>query len=278
MATWDTLFNYKYQAVAKFLLCLPDVSCVWRWQSLNGFTCERTKTIPVSLTKIPTLHRIAAGRNFEPRWRYGVGSGFVIVGSGMFLSGVWVGFLTTLRVGVGFFVRFPKSNWIIFLIAPSDWEFLLKLYNFFWNFCWSRDFLLYTTIYIDFNSQTPFFCVKESEWGVGSRESESEILEWSETELGVGIGNLGKVGVVVGVGYFTFDSATLVVTEGTLLEHVCQSVGCHGRHSRRPGLGRCRRSIGERRNWLHPLGYIVVSPSRDFVLHPQLSTVSNLAR
>jgi len=32
------------------------------------------------------------------------------------------------------------------------WEFLLKWYSFFWNFCWNREFLLCTTISIDFSS------------------------------------------------------------------------------------------------------------------------------
>ena len=49
-----------------------------------------------------------------------------------------------------------------------------------------------------------------------------------------------------------------VVTSGTFLEHVCPAVGCPGRNSRRPGLVWCRRSIGERRSWLFPLGYATV--------------------
>jgi len=44
------------------------------------------------------------------------------------------------------------------------------------------------------------------------------------------------------------------MTLGTFLEHVCPAVGCSGRNSRRPGLGWCRRSIGDRRSWLFPLG------------------------
>ena len=44
-----------------------------------------------------------------------------------------------------------------------------------------------------------------------------------------------------------------VVTAGTFLEHVCPAAGCPGRNSRRPGLGWCRRSIGERRSWVFPL-------------------------
>jgi len=44
-----------------------------------------------------------------------------------------VGFLTTLGVGVGFFVRLRlrMSNWIIFYITLQNWEFLLKWYNLF---------------------------------------------------------------------------------------------------------------------------------------------------
>jgi len=45
-----------------------------------------------------------------------------------------------------------------------------------------------------------------------------------------------------------------VVTTGTFLEHVCLTVSCPGQNSRRPGLGCCRRSIGERRSWLFSLG------------------------
>jgi len=56
-----------------------------------------------------------------------------------------IGFLTTLRVGVGFFC----STWLIFYITLLSWEFLLKWYNFLWNFCWNREFLLCTTISIE---------------------------------------------------------------------------------------------------------------------------------
>jgi len=45
---------------------------------------------------------------------------------------------------------------------------------------------------------------------------------------------------------------------GTFLEYVCPAVGCPGRNWRRQGLGWCRRFIGERRNWLLPLGYRTV--------------------
>ena len=67
-----------------------------------------------------------------------------------------------------FFVPLRMSNCIIFYITLLNWEFLLKWYNFFWNFCWNRGLLLCTTISIDFNSQISFPYVKESE---------SEILE-----------------------------------------------------------------------------------------------------
>jgi len=49
-----------------------------------------------------------------------------------------------------------------------------------------------------------------------------------------------------------------VVTAGTFQEHACRGVDCPGRNSRRPGLGWCQRSIGERRSWLFPLGYTTV--------------------
>jgi len=44
------------------------------------------------------------------------------------------------------------------------------------------------------------------------------------------------------------------VAARSFLGHVCPAVGCPGRNSRRPGLGWCRRSNSERRNWLFPLG------------------------
>jgi len=49
-----------------------------------------------------------------------------------------------------------------------------------------------------------------------------------------------------------------VVTVGNFVEHACPAVGRPGRNSRRPCQGLCRRSIGERRNWLFPLGYTTV--------------------
>jgi len=49
-----------------------------------------------------------------------------------------------------------------------------------------------------------------------------------------------------------------VMTAGTFLGHVCPTVGCPGRGSRRPGLGWCWHSNGERRNWLFPLGCTIV--------------------
>jgi len=48
------------------------------------------------------------------------------------------------------------------------------------------------------------------------------------------------------------------VTSGTFLEHIRPAVGCPGRNSRKPGTGWCRRSIGERRNWLFALGHTAV--------------------
>ena len=107
--------------------------------------------------------------------------------------GVEVAFLTTLGVGVAYFVQLPlrMSNPLrmsIFEITLLNWEFLLKWYNFFWNCCWNRDFLLCTTISIDFNSQVSFPLCQ----GVGG--------SWK----------FGKAGVGVGVEYFTSDSATQV--------------------------------------------------------------------
>jgi len=53
-------------------------------------------------------------------------------------------------------IRLRMFNWIIFYVTHLIWELLLKWYNFFFNFCWNRDFLLCTKISIDFNSQTSF--------------------------------------------------------------------------------------------------------------------------
>jgi len=74
------------------------------------------------------------------------GGGVGIVRSWRFLGGVGVGFLTTLRVWVwvGFFSPTPDVQSDQFL-QPTR-EFLLKCYNFFWNFRWNWCFLLCTTI------------------------------------------------------------------------------------------------------------------------------------
>jgi len=69
----------------------------------------------------------------------GCGVGVGVAKSRKFLCGVGVSFLTTLGVevgvGVGFFVRLRQSNWIIVYITLLSWEFFLKWYNFFLNFC-----------------------------------------------------------------------------------------------------------------------------------------------
>jgi len=125
--------------------------------------------------------------------KQGCGVGAGVVRSRRFLGGVGIGFLTTLGVGVGFFVRLRISNWIIFYIILLNWESLLKWYNLFWNFCWNRDFLLWTTISIDFNNQISFPLIRSRNF-------------WK-----VGVGNFGKVGV--GVGYFISDSANLIAND-----------------------------------------------------------------
>jgi len=47
-----------------------NVSCVQRWQSLDGFTSEKANALPMGLVKVPTLHRVAVGRNLDSWWRY----------------------------------------------------------------------------------------------------------------------------------------------------------------------------------------------------------------
>ena len=49
-----------------------------------------------------------------------------------------------------------------------------------------------------------------------------------------------------------------VLTAGTFLENVWPEVGCPGRNSQRQDQGWCRCSIGERGNWLLPLGHTAV--------------------
>jgi len=40
----------------------------------------------------------------------------------------------------------PEVQLDHFYITLLSWEFLLNRYNFLWNFCWNREFLLPTTI------------------------------------------------------------------------------------------------------------------------------------
>ena len=51
---------------SKYLMC-P------RLQSLNGFTCETAKVLPINLAKVQILNWIAVGRNLESWWRYEAG-------------------------------------------------------------------------------------------------------------------------------------------------------------------------------------------------------------
>ena len=64
------IFGRREQVLAKFLVCPLDIFCIRRWQSLNVFTCKKAKALPISLAKVPTLHRIAVGRNLESWCRY----------------------------------------------------------------------------------------------------------------------------------------------------------------------------------------------------------------
>jgi len=69
----------------------------------------------------------------------GYGIGFGVARNRRILGGVGVGFLTTLGfgVGVGFFclTPTPEVQSDHFLHHTPMLEFLLKWYNFFWNFC-----------------------------------------------------------------------------------------------------------------------------------------------
>jgi len=69
-----------------------------------------------------------------------------------FLGGVGVTFLITPVLGVGFFclTSTPEVQLDHFIyITLLSWEALLKWYNFFWNFCWNREFFLRTKISTD---------------------------------------------------------------------------------------------------------------------------------
>ena len=72
-ATWDYIVwpqkvgsRENPSMPSPYLMC-PEVA---RWQSLNGFICEKAKALLVSFAKVPTLHRIAVGRNLELWWHY----------------------------------------------------------------------------------------------------------------------------------------------------------------------------------------------------------------
>ena len=96
-----------------------------------------------------------------------------VVRSRIFFGGVGVVFLTTLGVGVGFFVRLRKSIWIIFYITLLNWEFVLNGTSSFEICCWNRDFLLCTIILSGFGN----FGRSESDWEILERpELDSDIL------------------------------------------------------------------------------------------------------
>ena len=84
------------------------------------------------------------------------------------------------------FVRLQKSSCIIFHMKLLSREFLLKWYNFFWNFCWNREFLLCITISIHCwllqNCWQPnFIC----------------FMKESESLSGVGAGKFLEVGMIL---------------------------------------------------------------------------------
>ena len=62
-------FSPRNEELVAPLVCPLNIWCVRRWQSLNGFICEKAKALPISLAKITTLHRVAVGRNLKLRWR-----------------------------------------------------------------------------------------------------------------------------------------------------------------------------------------------------------------
>jgi len=67
-----------------------------------------------------------------------------------------------------------------FCITLLSWEFLLNRYNFLWNFCWNREFLLCTTISTELVA-TKFLAAKLH----SLYPEESEILERSDLESAI---------------------------------------------------------------------------------------------
>jgi len=126
---------------------------------------------------VSTRRRLENTATFSLKWRLKDFAWNLVPGCRKFLAGIGIRFLTTLRVGVGFFVRLRMSSWIMFYITRLNWEGLLKWYNFFETFveaeiscCVPRFPLLLTA---KFHS----LCVKESESEISERlKSESEIL------------------------------------------------------------------------------------------------------
>jgi len=62
--------NFNQVSVSVSKVTVSTTSVMRKWQSFNGFTCEKAKALPISLAKVPTLHRVAVGRNLELWWRY----------------------------------------------------------------------------------------------------------------------------------------------------------------------------------------------------------------
>ena len=134
-----------------------------------------------------------------------------VVRSGRFLRGSRVGFLKHWEPESDFFCPTPHAQLDHFYITLLNWEFQLKWYNFFWNFCWIKDFLLCTRISLILTAKFHSLYVKES-----------EILERSESEI---FETRSRKFWNVGVGYFTSDSATLLCTTFRQWNVVC-SVYC----------------------------------------------------
>ena len=88
-----------------------------------------------------------------------------IVRSQSFFGGVGVRFLTTVEVWVRFYCPTPKSNWTIFYVTLLSWEFLLKWYNFLWNFCWDRFPAVYHNFYCSWQPNFIQFMLRNQKFG-----------------------------------------------------------------------------------------------------------------
>jgi len=112
---------------------------------------------------VSTQPRLENTATFSLKWRLKHFAWNLVQGCRKFLGGIGVRFLTTLGVGVGFFVRLRMSSWIMFYITRLSWEFLLKWYNFFETFVEAEISCCVPRFPLILTAKVNSLCVKESE-------------------------------------------------------------------------------------------------------------------